>query len=286
MYRNPNRSSRPAFSLIELLVVIAIVGITVSLLLPSLGRARSAAKAVVELGALQQVMAGYAAYSGDHKGAVLPGYIPATWVSENPPPGTPAWEVFDDQGERIYGVRAQRYPWRLIPYLDSNMGALYKDANLLSRYRAREDYQYVVSVSPSFGLNADFVGGKALPGFGFNPTALRQWGPFYITRLDQARRPDHLLVFASAHGVNPDAGAPVDGYFEVSSPYFLDRRWTASYSTDDPPGVHGNLHARHGKKAVIGAIDGHGQLASPTELEDMRWWSNGATRPDWTLGTR
>lgn len=235
---------------------------------------------------MQQVMTGYAVYAGDHRGAVLPGYLPAAWTAQAPVGNATPWEIYDDAGERVYGVRAQRYPWRFAPYLDYNFAALYKNAQTLERYRQREDYQYVVSVSPSFGLNADFVGGKALPGFGFSTNASRQWGAFYVTRIDEARFPNKLLVFASAHGVDPDGGAPVEGYYEVSSPSLLDRRWTHSYSKEDPPGVHGNIDARYDGKAVIGSLDGHGELSSPTELDDMRRWSNQAKSADWRLGTR
>jgi hypothetical protein len=196
------------------------------------------------------------------------------------------WEVYDDSGQRLYGVRAQRYPWRLAPYLDHNFAALYKDAQLLERYRQREDYLYIISISPSFGLNSDFVGGKTLPGFGFNPAALRQWGPFYVTRMDEARRPDNLLVFASTHGVDPDGGDPVDGYYEASSPSLLERRWTFTYSELDPPAVHGNVDARYDGKVITGNLDGHAALLTPLELDDMRRWSNQATRPDWRLGER
>jgi prepilin-type N-terminal cleavage/methylation domain-containing protein len=274
------------FSLIELLVVIAIIGVTVSILLPSLAGARRMARAASDLAAIQQVMTGYAVYAGDHKDAVLPGYLPGAWVAETAAPGAPLWEVFDDAGERLYGVRAQRYPWRLAPYLDYNFAALYKSPQLLQRYREREDHHYIVSVSPSFGLNAEFVGGKALPGFGFNAQAMRQWGSFYLTRLHEARFADKLLVFVSSHGVNPDGGAPVEGYYDVTSPNLLERRWTFTYSQDDPPAVHGNVDARYDGKAIAGSLDGHAALLSPAELDDMRRWSNQAKRPDWRLGER
>jgi prepilin-type N-terminal cleavage/methylation domain-containing protein len=283
-FRPPRRPR--GFSLIELLVVIAIVGVTMSILLPALGYARRAAATAADMASLSQVMTGYAVYSNDHRGAVLPGYLPTAWASENPPPGVTPWDIFDNEGVRLHGVRAQRYPWRLAPYFDYNFSALYKDPRLLERYREREDFQYVVSVSPSFGINADFVGGKALPGFGFNPAALRQWGPFYITRIDEARRPDHLVVFASAHGVDPDGGAPVPGYFEVSSPNLLERRWTFEYDAEDPPTVHGNVHARYEGRTMTGQLDGHASLLKMAELDDMRRWSNQATRADWTLGAR
>lgn len=250
-----------------------------SILLPAMGRARRAARAIADMSALQQIMTGYAIYADDHKGMVLPGYIPASWVSR--------MEVLDEVGERLSGPMAQRYPWRLAPYLDYNFAAMYKDPRLLERYQQRSDFQYVVSVSPSFGLNAEFVGGRASPsGFGFNSAAIRAWGQFYITRMDQAHRPDNLVVFASAHGLDPDGGSPLPGYFEVTAPNLVQRQWTTSYNEDDPPAVHGHVDARYDGRAITGQLDGHAAMLRMSDLDDMRRWSNQAGAADWLLGTR
>jgi prepilin-type N-terminal cleavage/methylation domain-containing protein len=282
-YRPTNPLRPKGFTLLELLVVIAVVALLVATLLPALAGARKAAARVRELSAAQQLMTAYTLYSDDNRGRVLPGYVPAVWVSDPPLPGAPQVAVYDDQQERIYGVRAQRYPWRLAPYLDYDLGGLYKDENLLARYRSRSDFQYVVSLSPSLGVNAEFVGGRASPGYGFDGAAQRAWGSFYVTRTDQPVRPDHLVVFASARGVDPDGSDPVPGYFEVNAPYLTARRWTARYSENDPPAAAGQVHVRHDGKAVTACFDGHGQSLSFSELEDMRRWSNQADRADWTL---
>jgi prepilin-type N-terminal cleavage/methylation domain-containing protein len=55
------------FTLIELLVVVAIIGILVSLLLPSLVRARELAKAAVCKSNLKQICTGVMIYGNDHK---------------------------------------------------------------------------------------------------------------------------------------------------------------------------------------------------------------------------
>ncbi len=278
-------SRGPAFTLLELLVVIAILSILAGTLLPSLAKAKKAGARVREMSACQQLLTAYALYANDNRALVLPGYAPAFMVSLTPPPNQPQLEVFDDQGAQIFGVRAQRYPWRLAPYMDYNLSGLYKDEDLLHRYRERSDFQYVASLSPSLGINADFVGGKGAPGFGFNAAALRTWGAFYITRSDQPLRPDTLIVFASARGVDPDGGDPAPGFYEIDSPSLVTRRWTAArFNEFDAPDAIGFLHPRYDGKAVIGAFDGHSTTLSPQELDDMRRWSNRATRPDWTLG--
>src|SRR5262249_41660932 len=59
------------FTLIEILVVVAIIALLVSVLLPSMARAREQSRATVCLSSLAQQGVGFAAYSADNK-TVLP----------------------------------------------------------------------------------------------------------------------------------------------------------------------------------------------------------------------
>jgi prepilin-type N-terminal cleavage/methylation domain-containing protein len=59
---------RPAFSLIELLVVIAIIAVLISIVLPSLGRARETARATICASNLRQVHTLCRAYADENKG--------------------------------------------------------------------------------------------------------------------------------------------------------------------------------------------------------------------------
>ena len=71
----PTADARPAFTLIELLVVISIITLLISILLPSVSRARDQAKSVHCLAKLKDFGSGFAAYENISAG-VLP---PARW---------------------------------------------------------------------------------------------------------------------------------------------------------------------------------------------------------------
>jgi prepilin-type N-terminal cleavage/methylation domain-containing protein/prepilin-type processing-associated H-X9-DG protein len=278
------------FTLIELLVVIAIVGVLIGILAPALGKARASARAVRELAAGQQLIAAYILYADDHRGALLPGVPPAAWVDPSSPPGTPQMRVVDQTGAPIAPLNAQRYPWRILPYLNFELSGLYKDDQLLARYRQGgpnlPDFAYLISLTPSYGLNTVFLGGDESY-FAFESAFTEQFGSFYLQRIDQATRPTDLMVFSTAQGLNPAGGAPVPGYFRVIPPYIRSRLWPAFPplpGSTVPPGVYGHMHYRHQDKAATLMLDGHAERQTFDAMQDMRKWADRAKGPDWMIG--
>lgn len=290
MRNNPKQPAR-GFTLIELLVVIAIIAVVVSILLPSLARARMLARQARELSAAQQLVVAVNLYAADHQGAILPGYASAPMVAGG-------MVVLDETGARITGEAAQRYPWRLAPYLGYNFRGLYKDDRALAEIRDSQgiynplgvDYRYVVSLFPSLGMNVVFVGGSANH-YAFNPAGAALYGRFYTARIDEPRRPDNLLAFVSARceeqPLLPSLRRP-EGYFRVEPPQLTARNWAAAYDADAAyPGVNsGFVSLRHGGRAVGVMLDGHGEMLGWGALQDMRRWSDRAASADWFLRPR
>lgn len=289
-----NRTHTSAFTLIELLVVIAVVAVLVSVLVPSLAGARSMARMTKEMAAAQQLNVAHALYISGSAEQILPGYAPAAWVT----PGGPV-KVLDETGQPITMIdAAQRYPWRLAPYLDYNFGGLYQSLPFLNDLRQGApqyaswgvDWRYLVSVYPSLGMNTAFIGGDARK-LGFNPAAQARFGNFIATKASNVRRPERLLVWCSAReGVvswAPELGTP-EGFFAVSSPSWTTRQWNSTYdpSAQNPGTASGNVSLRHRGRAVVGLFDGHAEALDWDQLQDMTRWSDAATGPTWTLRPR
>ena len=70
------RRGGQGFTLIELLVVVAIIALLISLLLPSLAKARRQAKGVVCMCHLKQIGLGVMNYGADWNGVIMPNCVP------------------------------------------------------------------------------------------------------------------------------------------------------------------------------------------------------------------
>jgi len=274
----PHNRRETAFTLIELLVVIAIIAILISILLPSLGAARGLAKATRELAAAQQTMIAFQLYAQDNEGRLMAGMPDRRDVSGRDAP-------LDELGEPIADpITAQRYPWRLAPYFEYNFRGLYGDDKALATLQQRRaDFQYVVSLYPSLGMNVAYVGGS-VNHLG-DKTSQRVFGKVFLERDDQASRPTEVIAFASARFRGPGTIEELpepEGFFRIEAPTF-GSGWQESY--DDRatnPGINsGFVSLRHGGKAVTVMLDGHAEILGWDELRDMRRWADQATSADW-----
>lgn len=292
-----------AFTLIELLVVIAIIAVLIGVLLPALGSARDSAKAVREQSGMSQLMIAYTMYADDHRGALLTGFLSDDqWdemVRDNSEPK-------DSRGQKVGKVAGQRYPWRLISYLDYQFDGIYQDHRVTEGLAdtleadnvSMHDHtmQYVASLYPSFGLNSYFVGGGAngdnLP---WSSAGRRVFGKFHVEKIYQIQRPSNLMAFSSARSIAEPSLLPgygmIEGYFIVKPPNLystVGRQWEDEYSasTDRPESNSGGVSMRHKGKGIAGLIDGHAEQWGWEDYNDMRHWSDAATSADWVIEAR
>ena len=290
------RTKRPAqgFSVTELLVVIGVIALLVALVIPAARMVRKAAAKTRELTTARMLGQAWTHYATDASGAVIPGFragLPAFGPDGAPiPPAT-----FSGSGAAI----AARWPWRLTPYLGSDVMNLFAgpQREALLRLQASsetERFYYLASLVPSFGLNSAWVGGDSdrlgflPPTIGGQPNPFRD---FYVTRLSQVAHPERLTLFASSRMANDfgaDAlgqyfdGAMIEGYFRVDSPWLQARIWADSYSPDDPAS-NGNVSARADGDAVVVTASGATEAVPVQQLDDMRRWADQADRIDWRL---
>lgn len=286
----PSRPLRPGFTLLELLVVIAAISILVGLLLPALSHARKCAVMTGELSAARQMMAGYLMYAHDHNGSVMPGFPSREMMQDG------SIVVRDSRGTRITGAHAQRYPLRLLPYLEFNDDILTRDsahASQMSQINEQAGQtDYGVSLVPRFGLNQAFIGGSGdrdETGVAFSASRhirerAARWGRgWYVGKIDLAPRPSQLACFFSASSLG-QGNQIQNGYYRVTPPRFTRAIWT----TTMPPRIEqpertGNVAFVFMNRTVSTMLDGHAETLDFMQVQDMRRWSPQANEPEWML---
>lgn len=119
-----SRAPRAAFTLIELLTVIAIVGILAAIIIPTVGRVRSAARMTTDLSNLRQIGMAAAGYVSENKGAMpfmihngtfMAGEVNTTPSAGNPP-RFPIYESLDRYFTKKAGFNGSgQYQWKQRP---------------------------------------------------------------------------------------------------------------------------------------------------------------------------
>jgi prepilin-type N-terminal cleavage/methylation domain-containing protein len=335
------RRSVRAFTLIELLVVVAIIAILVAILLPALKQAKALGNMVREKAACQQKLVAWANYAGDNRDSCFPGYIPWPAAHAYNAPGPyhffqpdPFNEGYMAEGNmiKVNGLRWMGAVGETVQTMMLDRSTL---ADFLRRpntgiqhpspynpptyqYDAQNTIQAAMAFHPSLGGNWTYIGGSWHRG-AFHPTPgsdaydmrTGPGGPpkWLVARTADVLRPDTLMMFASARGVdvmngfggsnygrNPanmwnSSKVIVPGFWEIVPPrsgYPTNSQvlnWVPSNTFDATanPANWGFIDCRHLGKAVAGMTDGHVTTMSLEPMRDMRRWANKATSANWTF---
>ncbi len=278
-----------AFTLIELLVVISIIALLIGMLLPALGAAQQAANRISSLSDLKQMMVGYTQYHTDNKGQVLWGVTPPSIH------GKPVTITTEDGRE--FGLPiADRYPWRLAPYLNHAWRIMHAHGEEPDAPKRSDDSgqamvkAYRLSLRPSYGINAVYVGGQEGPWGGFvsnNGTKQPNLGQHVVFHADEVNRPSQLIVFAESQARVGNTPAfdhdEQAGFHSVMAPVANGRRWQiddGEIRAQMVSAIAGLPIGRFGLSTSTSFFDGHAQAVSSDKLMDMRLWSNQAKTSD------
>ena len=251
------RLQSAGFTLVELLVVIAILGLLAGISSGAYQKAMSKASMASEINAGKNLIQAYQLATTENGGRFLLAYDAS------------AKDVKNANGQPIaMSVVRARYPFRLAPYFNYQMGGVI----LVNRNESQiikimgpsgNMYDYGLSVFPAMGINRYLVGGY----MGSGGTV--QFASECIQSQGQAEK--SVIVFASAGETD------VDGFEYVISPQGPAGQWSgAKWGKDSSPGDYGHVAARYDGRAVCAFLDGSVRVLSIDELRDMRLWSRNA----------
>lgn len=262
------------FTLIESLTVVGTLGILAVLGTAVVNKTMSSASMAREVNAAKQLVMALQSSAQDNNGRYLSGMDYRA--------GTPANPVPKPDGGQVLGHAAQRYPFRLAPYLGNQFeGTIFVNRNKaeITRMAGANGlmWDYYVSTFPALGMNAYCVGGIV------RADGTLRFAQDCVSNVSKMR--GSLLAFASG-GFGAGA-ARTHGYCYVSPPTQADAspvcmKWNApeTWTSQQDPAYFGWVDFRYRGKAICAFLDGSVQQQSPKDLSDMRKWTPSAQDAD------
>lgn len=245
-----SRQRSRGFTLVELLVVIGIIALLISVLLPTLGKARAAAAAANCLSNLRQINTAFVLFANDHKG-----YLPQIGSA-----GTGS-EMFDIDGS------SQKVLVRWFGGLYGSPQKFHPPAAMLARYWGTanvggcptlefDDYFRPQYGPVDYAYNAIFarhrdwaIGGSLRNGLGVRLSKIR-------------RSADKAIIWDSAR---------LNGSVIDRTPWGYPTTGNVSNNKTDP-----NFHGRHNRKGNVGFVDGSVRAIEPAFFDSY----NGGQDPE------
>ncbi|MCH7719359.1 MAG: prepilin-type N-terminal cleavage/methylation domain-containing protein [Planctomycetes bacterium] len=308
-----------AFTLIELLVVVSIIALLISILLPSLRRARDQAKAVVCGSGIGGILRGMVTYSADWNGwipgspgtsgSVLLGLSSPPAEDEEIMPDAPT-QIFDWAGPILAGTsqlsvnRAHRYEefveklfvcaanqYDSQPFFNydigphGNFGIVKMNSYNTIRQFVLWPRTFTLCPDSSWGECAPFIQAQFDPQIGGLSTAPKGYKP----NLDRVARPSRKVFIADGSRYTTDDStidhdiswdAPAGGSFSDGGPT-LAEQYLRGFMIDEPASAYTYRHYLGKDRAVeVGFFDGHAELMS-RRLSRFPdpWWPKGSLIP-------
>lgn len=260
-----------AFTLIELLAVVACVSVLAVLCVGAVQRVFASGSKVKEINAARILVAAYTAAAADGDGTYLAGMDYRINTTTNP--------VIKPDGQKITNAHAaQRYPFRLLPYLgDRFEGSILVNRNKNQILKASggnaSTYDYILSTFPALGMNIFCVGGVV------TNTGMVRYSGDCITTVGKMR--GSILAFASAG--QGTGNTKMNGYSYVNPPTLgvdspICQAWGSpdGWDANADPTNFGFVDFRYENKAVCAFLDGSVRMCTVKELSDMRVWTPSA----------
>ncbi len=209
-----------AFTLVELLVVIGIIALLLSILLPTLGKAKEAANSAKCLSNMKQVGMSVMMYTNDYKGRWLPPYKVAERTPNYIAAGSPSW-----RGPLFFTYLSGRFlkedPKAWICPSDRYIDTRPADLRLYANIRDSNSSYMMNRDAPHFVNSSD----PARPPMYTAPFDHVSW--FHPRPLKFVKRPSQLIIFWEG-AVTASGSAYLASYRSLDTAIRFDHRKNTS----------------------------------------------------------